>query len=63
VQSIAMLRARGAHVLAIAFDRGSFLTGVAAAAETASTWSGLLDLGVNYLTIRNGDELVKVFNP
>lgn len=64
LQAIALLRARGAYVLAITFDRASFLTGGnAPLAEAASHWAGLLDLGVNYLTIRNGDDLVRVFNP
>lgn len=64
LQSIALLRARGANVLAIAFDRASFLTGDAHADEQhPSPWAGLLDFGISYLTIRSGDDLVKVFNP
>ena len=62
LQSIAMLRARGANVLAITFDRASFLA-KAAEPGSASPWMGLLDLGVSYLTIRNGDDLLRVFNP
>lgn len=60
VQAIALLRARGAHVLAIVFDRESFL---GRAASVISYWSGLLDSGAVCLTIRNGDDLVKAFNP
>jgi hypothetical protein len=60
VQAIALLRARGAHVLAIVFDRESFL---GRAAPELSYWSGLLDSGAVCLTIRNGDDLVKAFNP
>ncbi len=64
VQTISLVRARGANVLAIAFERESFLS------ETTlpplarpSPWAGLLDLGVGYFTLRKGDDLVKVFNP
>lgn len=63
VQAIALLRARGAHVLAIAFDRESFLSATKMQdRETPSSWAGLLDIGVTYLTLRNGDDLVRVFN-
>jgi hypothetical protein len=47
-------------VLAIAFDRDTFLDKESSA---ASPWAGLLDLGVGYLTLRKGDDLVRVFNP
>lgn len=60
LQAIALLRARGAYVLAIAFDRDAFLD---KEASTSSPWAGLLDLGVSYLTLRKGDDLVRVFNP
>jgi uncharacterized protein (DUF58 family) len=64
VQAIALLRSRGANVLAVTFDRESFLNKAAFHPEgRASPWAGLLDLGVTCMTIRNGDELVKVFNP
>ena len=64
VQAIALLRARGAHVLAIAFERESFLAETALPAQPLpSLWAGLLDLGVACLPIRNGDDLVAVFNP
>lgn len=60
LQSIAMLRARGANVLAMVFDRNSFL-----GLETLepSPWTGLYDLGISYMTIRKGDDLVRRFNP
>ncbi len=60
LQAIALLRARGAYVLAIAFDRDTFLD---REAGTSSPWAGLLDLGVGCLTLRKGDDLVRVFNP
>lgn len=64
IQAIALLRARGANVLAVAFERESF-QGEAARPRQArpSPWVGLLDSGVTYLTLRNGDNLVSVFNP
>lgn len=64
VQAIALLRSRGAHVLAIAFERESFLSGTTLPSlMLPSPWAGLLDLGVTYLTLRKGDDLVRVFNP
>jgi uncharacterized protein (DUF58 family) len=65
VQSVALLRARGANVLAIAFDRESFQPPEKPRLRQArpSPWAGLLDSDVSYLTIRNGDNLVSVFNP
>ncbi|OGS90903.1 MAG: hypothetical protein A2Z95_06485 [Gallionellales bacterium GWA2_60_18] len=64
VQAIALLRARGANVLAIEFERGSFLDEKAPPSGAgASPWAGLLDLGIVSLTIRKGDDLLSVFNP
>ena len=64
IQAIALLRARGAHILAIAFERDSFLAGKATAEPgRPSPWAGLLDSGVSYLTLRHGDNLVSAFNP
>lgn len=60
LQAIALLRARGAYVLAIAFERETFLGKEPSA---SSPWVGLLDLGVGYMTLRKGDDLVRVFNP
>jgi uncharacterized protein (DUF58 family) len=64
VQAIALLRARGANVLAITFERESFQSEkpLPPVART-SPWARLLDLGVTYLTLRKGDDLMKVFNP
>lgn len=64
VQNIALLRARGANVLAIAFERESFLSETTLLpVARPSPWAGLLDLGVTYLTLRKGDDLVSAFNP
>ena len=64
VQTIALLRARGANVMAIAFERESFLSETTPPPMARpSPWAGLLDLGVAYLTVRKGDDLVKAFNP
>lgn len=59
LQAVALLRSRGANVLAMAFDRGTFL---GQPAQDSSPWTGLFDLGVSYMTIRNGDDLVRLFN-
>lgn len=64
IQAIALLRARGANVLAIAFERESFLDEAVRPHQVRpSPWVELLDSGVTYLTIRNGDNLVSAFNP
>lgn len=60
LQAIGLLRARGANVLAMAFDRGTFL---GKPPQEALPWPGLFDLGVPYMTIRKGDDLVRLFNP
>lgn len=60
LQAIGLLRARGANVFAMVFDRETFL---GKPPQEASPWSGLFDLGVPYMTIRNGDDLVRLFNP
>ncbi|GAB4125360.1 MAG: hypothetical protein Fur0040_07600 [Sideroxydans sp.] len=62
-QAVALLRARGAHVLAILFERDSFLGKAAESGARPSPWGGLLDLGATCITIRNGDDLMRVFNP
>jgi len=51
-------------VLAVVFDRDSFLSPDALRVrKSASSWAGLLDLGVVSLAVRKGDDLVRVFNP
>lgn len=62
MQAIALLRARGAHILAITFERESFLPGKRTRRET-SPWTALADHDVAVLTIRNGDDLLRAFNP
>lgn len=64
VRSIALLRARGAQVLAIAFARESFLAAAGTHPPASPAfWNALLELGVTCLPIHNGDDLVAVFNP
>lgn len=60
LQAISLLRARGANVLAITFDRDTFL---GKEPRIISPWSGLFDLGISFMTIRKGDDLVRLFNP
>lgn len=60
VQSLAMVRARGAHVLAYAFDRASFSE---LSVETGSSWLALHDLDIPIVTLRKDDDLVRLFNP
>jgi len=63
IQAVSMLRARGANVYAIVFDRHTFdASGSARHKEEDFQWAGLLDIGVAFLSIRKGDDLLKVFN-
>ena len=65
LQALAVLRARGANLFAVVFDQGAFLArskpGSPTPGETDGL-AGLLDLGAHCLTIRRGDDLVRLFN-
>lgn len=66
LQALATLRARQVHLFAIVFDQASFVPeGVRSDACVApATMSGaLLELGACCITVRQGDQLVKLFNP
>jgi uncharacterized protein (DUF58 family) len=64
LQALALLRGQGAHLLAINFERASFLPGgKTAGAMPLSEEAGLLELGAHCLNIRNGDNLITLFNP
>jgi uncharacterized protein (DUF58 family) len=60
IQSLAMIRAREAYVLAYAFDRASF---AGLPIETRTPWLALHDLDIPLVTLRKGDDLVRLFNP
>lgn len=63
LQSLAMLRSRGAHVYAVVFERTSFLPQQKVGADgTAIAVATLLDMGAHCLQVRKGDDLVKLFN-
>jgi len=64
LQSLALLRARGAYLLAVYFERPSFLAaGGGAAVAESPLLSGLLDLGAQVVPMRRGDDLMRLFNP
>lgn len=67
LQALSLLLARGAHLLAIVFDRASFegkaSMPAAPSPAPADPWSGLLDLGIPLMTVRRGDDLMRLFNP
>jgi uncharacterized repeat protein (TIGR01451 family) len=64
LQVLALLRARGAHVYALLFERASFApTEKVGADGTALALAGLLDIGAVCLPIRQADDLVRLFNP
>lgn len=63
LQALALLRARGAHVYALVFERDSFQqTQKVGDDGAAMAVAGLLDMGAHCLQVRKGDDLVKLFN-
>jgi len=63
LQSLALLRSRGAHLLAVCFERPSFLAaGGEAALIESPLFAGLLDLGAQVVPVRRGDDLMRLFN-
>jgi uncharacterized protein (DUF58 family) len=65
LQSLALLRARRAHLYAVLFDRESFGPEKVSRGDTppAAVYGGLLELGAHCVPVRNGDDLVRLFNP
>jgi uncharacterized protein (DUF58 family) len=59
-QALALLRARGAHLLAVLFDAASF-TGQPLAGPDGREGT-LLELGARCIHVRRGDDLLRVFN-
>jgi uncharacterized protein (DUF58 family) len=62
LQALALLRARGAHLLAVIFEQESFQPEGKRADAGAQSEAGLLELGAHCLHIRSGDDLVALFN-
>lgn len=63
LQALALLRARGAHLLAVVFERATFMSSEGTGKDaTATAVAGLLDLGARCLQVRSGADLVKLFN-
>lgn len=68
LQALAFLRARRANLLAIVFDRSGFdAPGFRQSSQDSMArdilYAGLLDLGAHCIPVRNGDDLVRLFNP
>lgn len=66
LQALALLRAKGANLFAVLFDRDSFFTvgsWVNPDAGNSALNAGLLELGAYCLTVRVGNELTELFNP
>lgn len=63
LRTVALLRARGAHVFAVVFDRRTFQPAPAQDDATSTAVAVLLELGAVCLQARKGDDLVKLFNP
>lgn len=64
LQSVAVMRARGLHVLAVSFDRSTFLGQPDGSAHSHERLKAtLLELGAAYLDVRNGDDLFRRLNP
>lgn len=71
LQALALLQARRAHLFAVLFARGTF-AGAARdgtpqmperAGQPGDVTGGLLELGAYCLPVRQGDDLVRLFNP
>ena len=65
LQALATLRARQANLFAVVFDQASFLPeGAPSGPLTDHTQitAALLELGAYCLTVRRGDDLVRLFN-
>ncbi len=60
--ALALLAARGAHLLAVRFDPDSF-AGTAARTGGDPITAGLRELGAEVVTVRRGDDLAALFNP
>lgn len=64
LQALAVLRARGVRLYAVVLARPSFEPGGSEAADaTAAAVAGLLDMDSACLEVKQGDDLVKLFNP
>lgn len=68
-EALAFLRARGAHLIVIDFNRESFLVGDSLAARRArhgkkdAAVSGMPDLSACYLEVNRGGDLTHLFHP
>jgi len=63
LQALALLRARGAHLFAMIFERQSFAPDENSAADgTEHALAALLDMNAFCMKIRQNDDLVKLFN-
>ena len=65
LQALATLHARQAHLFAVVFDQATFLPEGAASGllpDHAGITAALLELGAYCVTVRQGDDLVRLFN-
>jgi len=65
LQALALMRAKGAHLFAVVFDRDSFFnvgSWVRPDAGSQPLSAGLLELGAHCVQVRRGDELTELFN-
>ncbi|MBI2309067.1 MAG: DUF58 domain-containing protein [Rhodocyclales bacterium] len=67
LQALATPLARQAHLFAVVFDQAGFVPAgtsrTGTGADPAATTAALLELGAHCLTVRRGDDLVRLFNP
>ena len=67
LQALSLLKARRANLFVVVFDRDSFVAATTQSSHKAPDSNGivggLLELGAYCLPVRQGDDLVRLFNP
>lgn len=67
LEALAILRVRQVHLLAVLFDQASFISDKQRSKHTfvdpTRGAADLLELGAHVITVRQGDDLLRLFNP
>lgn len=62
LRALALIKARGAHLLAVLFERDSFIAGKPMKTGGHGLHAALLELRASCIEVRRGDDLSRVFN-